>query len=297
MKTKSLKNPKSAKAHIEFLKKAGFPFTLKVSNYTIEIVSDLYNIQFLHSMRSNRCFAAYAKIKSNVMNFPLPQVDHSRLEYFNHDFDKDFFVPHAINIDLRSAYATVMYNDGYISEDTFKYIQSIPKMDRLAAIGMLASKKYCFEYGEGGKLLQYYKTQSELETFFFHCAQRVGDVMKDLKKIAGNDYLFSWVDGIYLKANDEYLYELSDYLANKYFNWTIDIIYNFRVTINQKAKIGLSFYKEDKTKDGHEVCKQKLFNIPPASSMLANDIVNFLTGQNVYNEKNNQIKIARGQTA
>lgn len=294
MKIKSLKNEKSAKAHIEFLKKSGFPFTLKISNYTIEIVSDLYNIQFLHSMRSNRCFAAYAKVKSNVMNFPLPDIDYSRLEYFHHDFNKEFYAPHAINIDLRSAYATVLYNDGYISEDTFRYIQSIPKMDRLAAIGMLASKKYCFEYRDGD-LVDYYKIQSELESFFFYCAQRVGDVMRDLKKIAGEDYLFTWVDGIYLRTNDEYLYEISDYLANRYFNWTIDIIYNFRVSINQKGKIRLSFWKEHETKDGFEICKQKIFNIPPASSMLATDIVNYLTNKNVYDEKNYQIKTARGQ--
>lgn len=293
MKEKSLSNPKSAKEHIEFLKHAGFPYSLKISNYTVEIISDLYNIQFLHSMRSNRCFAAYAKIKSNVKNFPPPKVKKHELEYFMHDFKENYYAHHAINIDLKSAYPTVLFNDGYITQETFDYISRIPKLDRLAAIGMLASKKYCFSYDSGGKLVDYHKETSELENFFFHCVKRVGEIMNDLKKLSGNDYLFTWVDGIYLKTNDEYLYTVAPHLEQSNFKFSVDIINKFTVNL-VPGKIKISFWKDDSTKNGLDICKKKMFVIPPQPSMFANDIINFLTGQNFDNEKsNNRIKTAR----
>lgn len=290
MKVKSLQNPKSAKAHIDFLRHANRAYSLKISNYTLEIVSDLFNIQYLHSMRSNRCFAAYAKVKSNVSNFEIPKVRKHELEYFMHNFNDNYFSPHVVCIDVRSAYATVLYNDGYISEDTFAYLSKIDKMDRLAAVGMLASKKNCFEYDEQNNLVQYWKEVSELENFFYHCVKRVGDIMNDLKKIAGADYLFTWVDGIYLKPNDEYLYTIAPYLEEAGFKFSVDICYQFNVRIAGAGRIKLSFWKDDKTKEGYEICKQKNFNIPPQPSMFANDIINFLTGQNFDNEKNTRIR-------
>jgi hypothetical protein len=285
MKVKSLQDPKSAKAHIDFLKHAGFPYSLKISNYTMEIISDLYNIQFLHSMRSNRCFAAYAKVKSCVKNFEVPKIRKHELEYFMHNFNQDYFSSHAICIDIKSAYATVLFNDGYINEDTFKYLGKIDKLDRLAAIGMLASKKNCFSFDKNNKLIEFYQDISPLENFFYHCVKRVGDIMNDLKKISGEDYLFTWVDGIYLKPNDEYLYTIAPHLEQNGFKYSVEICYQFTVKISG-GKVRLSFWKEDKTKDGFDVCKKKTFTIPPQPSMFANDIINYLTGQNFDNEKN-----------
>jgi hypothetical protein len=243
-------------------------------------------------MRSNRCFAAYAKVKSNVMNFPLPEIKKHELEYFHHDFNTNYFAPHAINIDLKSAYPTVLYNDGLISEDTYQYLKSIPKLDRLAAIGMLASKKHIFNYNENGKLIHYEKQTSELENFFYHCVKRVGDIMNDLKKYAGPDYLFTWVDGIYLKPNDEYLYDITPHLETNGFPYTVELIHNFDVKL-VPGKVKLSFWKEDKTKEAFEICKKKNFTIPPQPSMFANDIINFLTGQNFNDEKNSIVKSSR----
>ena len=287
MKVKSLSDPKSAKAHIDFLQHAGIPYTLKVSNYTLEIVSDIINIQFLHSMRSNRCFAAYAKVKSNVTKHEVPKVKKHELEYFMHDFREDYYADHAINIDIKSAYPTVLLNDGYITQETFDYLSKIPKLDRLAAIGMLASKKYVFNYGGNGELLNFEKITSPLENFFFHCVKRVGDIMNDLKKLSNADYLFTWVDGIYLKTNDEYLYDIAPHLEANKFKYSVDIIHNFRVKVLQ-GKLKIDFWKEDKTKDDREICKQKFFVIPPTPSMFANDIINFLTGQNFDDEKNSR---------
>lgn len=238
-------------------------------------------------MRNKRCFAAFSKLKSEIRNKPVPEIKKSELKYFEHDFTKDFTSDNVINIDLRSAYPTILLNDGFISDSTFAYLSKIPKTDRLAAIGMLASKKYIFDYGQDGKLLNWEEKVSNLENFFFHCVLRTSIVMNDLKKICGPDYLFTWVDGIYFKVNDEILPVLNDYLETHLFKWSIDILEKFEVKF-AGHKIRLSFYKEGKL---------KLFNIPSKSGMLANDIVNYLTNEKIYNEKNCNTKIPRNRDA
>jgi hypothetical protein len=284
MKVKSLQNPQSARAHINFLRHAGIPYSLKISNYTMEIISDLYNIQFLHSMRSNRCFAAHAKVKSCVKNLEVPVINKGELEYFMHNFNGDYFSPHVVCIDIKSAYATVLYNDGFINKETYQYLNKIDKMDRLAAVGMLASQKNCFDYDGNGDLIDFHQDISPLAGFFFHCVKRVGDIMNDLKKMSGNDYLFTWVDGIYLKPNDEYLYTIAPYLEANNFNFRVEICYQFTVRV-ANGKVRLTFWKEDKTKEGFDICKRKAFVIPPQPSMFANDVINYLTNQHTNYEK------------
>lgn len=286
-KVKSLQRHGAIKAYIDLLKTSGFPYTLKISNYTIEIISELFNIQFVKELRGKQTFAAYSKVKKDVKAKRKPIVNKSELKYFEHDFTKDFSASHVINVDLRSAYATILFNERIISEDTFNYLQDIPKVDRLAAVGMLASKKYCFSYNEKNELINYDKITSDLENFFFYCVMRTGNIMADLKRICGADYLFTWVDGIYLRVNDERLYRISDYLEKHYFNYTIEILEDFEVRI-VNGKIKLQFKKEDDLKQ---------FNIPAKENMLAADLVRFLTNQNIHDENSYSSRVVRGKRA
>jgi hypothetical protein len=276
-KEKTLISTESARAHIEFLKNSGFPFMLKVSNYTTEIVSDLYNIQFLQSFRNKQCFAAYSKIKSNIKGKPTPNVDKSTIKYFQHDFKKDAFYEEVYNIDLKSAYATILHNDNYITPETFKYLNGLKKLDRLASVGMLAGKKHVFTYDDKGKLTDYYKSVSETENFFFHCVKRTDDIMNDLKLIAGNDYLFTWVDGIYFKPSSDVLSEMQGLLIANNFPFTIDILKKFTVKVNKKVTV--HFEKQDKVKQ---------FNIPALNNNFANDIIDFLTNKFNNNDVQDQ---------
>lgn len=265
-KQKTLLSNESAKGHIEFLKTSGFSYTLKISNYTTEIISDLYNIQFVQSMRGKQCFAAYSKIKSDISKKELPIVDKEKLRYFEHDFKADFFAEEIYNVDLKSAYATILYNDNYISESTFKYLSKIPKLDRLASVGMLASKKHIFEYNDKGELKNYSKYVSPTENFFFYCVQKTDEIMQNLKFICYEKYLFSWVDGIYFNASPDLLSDIQHFLLSNFMPFTVDILKDFRVQITgNKCKI--SFKKNGKI---------KFFQIPAKNNEFANDILNYL---------------------
>lgn len=271
-KTKTLISAESAKSHIKFLRDSGFAYTLSVSNYTTEILSDLYNIQFLQSMRGKKFFSAYSKIKSDIKAIAPPVVDKENLRYFQHNFKNDFFSPEVYNVDLKSAYATILYNDGFIKEETWKYISSIPKLDRLASVGMLASRKNLFHYNEKGELTSYERKIAATENFFFHCVQRTDNIMNELKFICYEDYLFTWVDGIYFKPSTEKLALCQEFLLDNSFKFSVDILKNFSVNI-AAGKIRIMFDKYSEAKKAHE---RKIFTIPADSSQFAKDILNYI---------------------
>src|SRR6478672_849601 len=129
---------------LEYLTIGRFEFELVSSNYTTKIKSEIINRTFVATMQTKRTFAAFAKLKADLQNFPVPNIRPESVRYFEHDFKKDVFHNQVINIDLKSAYARIFFNDKMISSKTFKYFQTCKKQERLASVGMLASRKKIF---------------------------------------------------------------------------------------------------------------------------------------------------------
>src|SRR6185436_4244864 len=115
----SLLRGSNARAYIRFLKDAKIPFTMICSNYTIEIQAEGLDKKFIASMQSKRTFAAFSKLKSDVKTKPVPDINREQLHYFLHNFKESVFVGDVYNIDLKSAYATILHKDGFISKNCF----------------------------------------------------------------------------------------------------------------------------------------------------------------------------------
>lgn len=266
-KVKSMADRENVRAFVAFVRSSGFPHRIKITNYTTEIQSELFNRYFMQTSRGKSCFAAYSKLKRDVKGIVPPDIDKGKLHYFAHDFRKDLEPQTVLNLDLKSAYATALYNAGYLSEDTALYLSKIPKLDRLAAVGMLASKKHIFDYDQTGKLVKYSKEIAPTENFFYLAVQLVQNIMEDLKAACGQDYLFTWVDGIYFKPREGLADELIKITEAAKFSYTLETLNNFRVAIGSKV-IHIDF-----DKDG----KEKRFKIPATKNTLANELINFLT--------------------
>lgn len=290
-KQKSLIALESMQAHVNFLRSAKMPYKLIVSNYTVEIKSELLNVQYLYSMRSNQCFAAYMKIKKDLKNKPIPEIDKSTLYYYDHDLKNNISLESVFAIDITNAYATQLFNNLLISAETFAYISKIKKDDRLAAVGMLASNKHEFEYNKDGTLINYRHIINELENFFYLCVRNVAHVMGDLKKIASKNYLFTWVDCLYVQPDRELLKQIEGHLQSINIFYTVEMLFKFNVRIRESGKINVSFWKKKRTKEGYPYYKFTYINIPQKNTILANDIINYLT------KKGNNEKISKVRPA
>lgn len=268
-------------AYINFLKVTGTPFTMKKSNYTCSIIHNNKMARFLSTYQSNRCFAAFSKIKKDVNALKVPKINYNRVRYFVHNFRKDSFHPEVINIDLKSAYATVLYNYKIISEDTFAYLKTLPKKDRLVSVGMLASKHVLFQYDNKGRLYNCQQFVSEYEPFFLFAVQKVFEIMTTLKNICEQNYLFTWVDGIYLKPDLEKLEKCIQYLDGINFPYSVDTLTNFNV------KMVSTFVKVNFDKGG----ENKVFKIPIKDNIISNVHTSFDEFLNNKKQNNETSKI------
>ena len=217
----------------------------------MKVETENMNVSFVTNMQSKRTFAAFAKMKSNIKTKPAPSVTRDDLVYFVHDFRRELQGLDVMNIDLKSAYAHCLYIDGYITKETYAYIKRLNKPERLAAVGMLASRKEKYNFKKG--LPDFEGEQiSEFAPFFFHAVKRTYSIMTDLRRIIGKRYLFTWVDGIYFLPDAETLVECDEYLRALKFPYTTEYLNDFNVRINDR-KIFVSFNKDRDV---------KTFNIP-----------------------------------
>ena len=197
-KLKAILKSELVNKYIQLHKNLNIPFKITLSNYTTRIVSNAYDLHFMKTEQSNQTFAAFAKVKKDCLKMPLPVIQKNKLKYFTHKLEnKNIYADTIYNFDLKSAYANILFKDGYITEQTFLYINKLPKLKRLAAVGMLAGKKNIYEIGPAGEVLSEEKIISPTSPYFFYCVQRMAEIIKGAADILGNGFLFSWVDGIY----------------------------------------------------------------------------------------------------
>lgn len=264
---KSLIDRDSFSTNVEFLEGMQSDFGITVSNYTNSIKVNGETQKYLKSFKSKRVFIGYQKVKKDVGEFRKPRVNEESLQYFNHDIKNSFYVKKAIQIDMKAAYATVLLNHGYITKDTYEYILSLGKGERLACVGMLASVKYDFKY-RLGKMEEFKIIENKFKNFFLFCVKYVQDIMNCCKMESVNCYMLTWVDAIYITYNERVSNEIKNILVHNGFNCTQKVINDFRCEVfPSKIKISL-------TEEGSD--KQKEFYIPHSNNQMANHIYDYL---------------------
>lgn len=237
-----LMRKKNASSLLKFLRVTNTPFRLTCSNYTSLFESKFLKEKYVMTIQSNKTFAAYSKIKSNVKDKPVPEIDREQLRYFQHNFKQDYFAPVVYNIDLKSAYATVLYNDKFITKETFRYMSGLEKRERLACVGMLAAKKHMFDFVNGEATETGY-TESPFTNIFYHAVQKTDEIMSYLKSLCHTAYLFTWVDGIYY-SDESYTESMSAFLKNINFKYSFEMLTDFTVKVI-RGKVTVSYFKDD----------------------------------------------------
>jgi hypothetical protein len=255
----SLSTDENAKTYIKLLKDSSIPFQLTCSNYTTKIESPILDRKFVYSMQSNQCFAAFAKLKKDVKAKPVPSINKDELNYFEHDFKRTAFYDRVFNVDLKSAYASILFLDGLITKETAEYLSRLPKHDRLASVGMLASQKKIFGFDRAGTIRSFEASISPLENFFYHAVSRTFEIMQHCKALIGANYLFTWVDGIYFLPDMDALVRVENYLRGIGFRYSEEILTDWSVRVVSGA-VKLSFVKEGKVKS---------FSLPARESTFA----------------------------
>ena len=182
----------------------GIPYTMKHGTYTTILESEMGKHKFMVNQYSNRVFIARNKVLKDIKNSDLAQQimqgNYSTKNFGCSDTLDQMDEPEVLNIDISSAYPHAIYNAGLITEETFLYLNSLKKGEKLPCLGMLAASHLKFTY-EDGKVKNIVNHREPTAQIFFSLIQEVNDVMEECKWILGEKYIFHWVDGVFFKRD------------------------------------------------------------------------------------------------
>lgn len=204
-------------------------YYLEQTTYTDTIIDQNQNkIIVAPNFTANNTFIASKKIISDYENsgIYLENIPQSVIRYYNLN-NNEFFFERAILIDINAAYPTALKNTGIISNETFNFLMRLKKIQRLKAIGMLASSKFVYEF-EKGELISTRKTdRNKYADIYFYASYEIGEILQKCSVLNKNDFLFYWFDGIYIRPNWIYAAEIMKLLKENNFEFSVSWIENF----------------------------------------------------------------------
>ena len=247
----------SVKYNIDLLKSMKADYTLEHSNYTTTIIyANGDKLKFLKNKMNTQTFGVFNTIKKDirVLNLDMDDIfrmftlERQNIYYNSLPSVEDIHDNIIINYDIKAAYPNALKNLGFITSDTLKKIMELKKGDRLASIGMLASKKTITTYKGGEPQRLDFKT-GEFRNVFILLVRYIDDLMLQVSKIAGKYFIFFWVDGFYLRPDtpQEIIDKIEWLFVTECLDLHRDTLQNFNLK-RRNGKIKINFKKEGKIK-------------------------------------------------
>jgi len=276
-KDKFLQSFENVKLYKDLIRIAKVPYKMILSNYTTELICPYLNLDlmFCNSFQSQKMFMGFNMIKRDLLKWSAneqPLTTYEDVIFFENNIKESLQYKDIINLDLNSAYATVLLNDYFIEKKTYSFLQTIPKIDRLACVGMFASKKTLYEFGEDGNVANWEVKEANTSGYFIHCIKKVGDLMTEIKNAIGDDFLMFWVDGIYIKNNGSPSVKIARKIIEDHrYNYKEKILPTFKTFKSEKNKIKVILGEEYS-----DHCKIKEFNYPAPPTEFQKDFTKYL---------------------
>lgn len=152
-------------------------------------------------------------------------------------------------IDLNAAYWNFARKFNYIDESLFLHGKKVSKLTRLVSLGNLAKTTTILKFnGENYEFIGETRSE-ETEGVFFSVSLATDQTMNMLRTIADKNFLFYWVDAIFLKT-EKSKKEVCEYLKSQNIDFKIkkiDKILKDDININVVDKKGIRkfYYKQN----------------------------------------------------
>lgn len=242
---------------VKAMKEQKKTFKLYATNYTLTIETDTgEKMKFLNQKKEPKFFAVAKKVESdikkadNYINVYLHSFTMKKPEYFDVKanlipFEKD----QVFNIDINAAYPSALLAVDLITQDTYSALMRLPKLDRLACIGILGSRKEVFKY-VNGQLDEHETIEARFRHIWKFVVNYVDSIMLELIELNRENFVFYWVDGIYLreKPSLEKLEEIRYTIEEAGLKFKTEFLQDFSVK-REKDMFKITYLKSGKPKN------------------------------------------------
>jgi hypothetical protein len=190
---------------LRFYKENRIPFVLEASGRSCKIITSYAKTNFTDSKLPNNELYFIQMVKNHIVKNEI-KAKNEFLQYQSVDFmqfnskKKGIYKGNLKEIDLTSAYWSMMYRLGYIDDNLYLKGLQMEKLTRLVSIGALASKKVVYQYdgNEEGKAVKTgIKFNKELFDIWFSVVYATDLLIKEAISNTNSDYFFYWVDAIF----------------------------------------------------------------------------------------------------
>lgn len=220
---------------------SGGNFELKITNYTMSAKIDKQSYLFTDTPMSKASFIFYKMMLKDVGGEIRPEA--KNIAYYDFSgITKGEKIENCYCVDMNSAYLTALKNEKIISKKTFNTINQRTsknaklKMDRLKSVGMFASSPTIINF-QNSEAKKIENIKNPMAWVFYHACQKTTEI---IKQTINEDFLFYWVDGIFVKNNPE---RIKKEIEKMGFPCKIEKINNLRV-----GEKNILFNKEGKEK-------------------------------------------------
>lgn len=211
MKKQVIKNRvtlESFQGFVNYLRAKKQTFDIITTGYSKRIIWKEKEFSYLTEDSSPFAFVCHRAMKKDILDsgVTLGAAPRYSVQYYGvneYVRNADVLPETVLNIDINSAYLTALKKMGVITAKTFEYVNRADKETRLKACGMLAMMKIKIRFTEGAPqpILKEDMINDALTTnAYLSACNEVGNAMHRVLENAGRDFLFFWVDGIYLKT-------------------------------------------------------------------------------------------------
>lgn len=226
------RTPEAIRKQMNLMDSLGWSYVVQHGTYTTKIITPNGAMTYSTIEFSNKVFVAANMVRKDCLNTPEGQkiihTKHSKVNYANHPTLDWYEHPWVYNIDIKGAYASCLYNNHLITEKTFLYLQNLPKEERLPAVGMLAKSHIKYFY-QDKKCVKVETYRSETSELFFYLIQKIDEVMREIKWILGDYFVFYWVDGVFFKweTPEALIIKVKKFLEQEGYRYTCEDVSNF----------------------------------------------------------------------
>jgi hypothetical protein len=209
---------KKMQQQIRTLTAQKIPFTYKVTNQRQIIYSPIGNYMNKESQFPSKELNFIKQVKKHVIKNQIYKKipnrfkkvgSKNKIKYFhyNRKYHAGSIVNNVFEVDLRSAYWETCYKMGIITEEIYLKGKSVSKKSRLAAVGSLAKKEDVYEFDGENEIklpdeMDPEKRPELLTEFLWDTiCHKVGKLMSKVARECKSDFIFFWVDAMFVHKN------------------------------------------------------------------------------------------------
>lgn len=270
------------------LRKSGKRFYTEDTSGTFKIRQGNNSYECCNGEKDIRSLGTYMKVKAEILSKPKQKLTDlsPTLKYWlikEKPFGKT--IQSVTNIDIKKAYPYAFFHQGFISKEVLDYLIDLDnngyKQSRLRGMGMLARIKVRNHYRGSNVIKGVLVEDKYLRNTFFKACKIIDDLMLKCVKLAGDNCLFYWFDGIYIDTSEEkgkgIVKKICRLIEESKYKFSEEVLQDFSYMVKDKVKcspyVNRSFPIEKvvhikfKKKNSKGEIEEKTFSLPLNNSI------------------------------